>query len=155
LEEPGSGTIFALTAPQRERLLPTLVSRSWSLTLPWPRSGQDNDPRLAEWMPVLEDFMQTGRGWMGRTASRGAVDERLAGELLLLLQRSLVQTLKGEESPLVGLRRLSPKNRRLLYEALAECQESLLYRVNPGLAADWLATRLFLMYAQDREHAAP
>lgn len=36
LEEPCSGTVFVLLAPQRERLLPTLVSRSWVLTLAWP-----------------------------------------------------------------------------------------------------------------------
>lgn len=40
LEEPKPHTRFVLTVPQRERLLPTLVSRSWILTLPWPRPGQ-------------------------------------------------------------------------------------------------------------------
>lgn len=40
LEEPKPHTSFVLTVPQRERLLPTLVSRSWILTLPWPNPGQ-------------------------------------------------------------------------------------------------------------------
>lgn len=36
LEDPCPDTCFVFTAPQRERLLPTLVSRGWVVTLPWP-----------------------------------------------------------------------------------------------------------------------
>lgn len=38
LEEPCPDSCFLFTMPQRERLLPTLVSRGWVLTLPWPES---------------------------------------------------------------------------------------------------------------------
>lgn len=41
LEEPRAGTVFILCTPQRQRLLPTLVSRSWVLTLPWPHPHYD------------------------------------------------------------------------------------------------------------------
>lgn len=38
LEEPRPGVCFLLLAPQRERLLPTLVSRGWVVTLAWPEA---------------------------------------------------------------------------------------------------------------------
>ena len=38
LEEPSPSSCFVLLAAQREQLLPTLVSRSLCLTLPWPDS---------------------------------------------------------------------------------------------------------------------
>lgn len=41
LEEPRPGTVFILCTPQRRRLLQTLVSRSWVLTLPWPSPHYD------------------------------------------------------------------------------------------------------------------
>ncbi|MCL1889836.1 MAG: DNA polymerase III subunit delta' [Desulfovibrionaceae bacterium] len=158
LEEPGPGNIFVLTAPQRERLLPTLVSRSWTITLPWPREGAPEDPQILEWCAVLGNFIQSGRGWMERSGKKGALTEDLASAVLLLLQRSLISALREApaerrpaENALIGsLARLSCKNLRLLYEALAEAQDSLRYKANAALVMDWLATRIFLMFAQDR-----
>ena len=48
LEEPSNTTVFVLLAPQREQLLPTLVSRSFCLTLPWPDCHAD-DPDMQPW----------------------------------------------------------------------------------------------------------
>ncbi|MDE5832871.1 MAG: DNA polymerase III subunit delta', partial [Desulfovibrio sp.] len=39
LEEPGDFTLFALLVPQRQQILPTLVSRSLCLPLPWESSA--------------------------------------------------------------------------------------------------------------------
>ena len=33
----------------------------------------------------------------------------------------------------------------MLDEALAECQDSLMYNVNPVLVLEWLATRMYLL----------
>jgi len=163
LEEPGPGNIFVLTAPQRERLLPTLVSRSWTITLPWPREGEaedPQDPQIREWCAALGNFIQSGRGWMERAGKRGALTEDLASAVLLLLQRNLISALRepqakrhpAENALIASLARLSDKNLRLLYETLAEAQDSLRYKVNTALVMDWLVTRIFLMFAQDRPH---
>ncbi|MDR2503341.1 MAG: DNA polymerase III subunit delta' [Deltaproteobacteria bacterium] len=159
LEDPMEGNVFILTAPQRERLLPTLVSRSWTLTLPWPDSIAQWERSAApsvveEWAGALSRFAANGRGWMERTARKGAMDERLVHELLILCQRALVLAMQSPgpsahatdgDALYAVISRLNHKNQRLLYEALAECQDSLIYRVNPALLADWLATRLFFM----------
>lgn len=170
LEEPRPGTVFVLTAPQRERLLPTLVSRSWVLTLPWPRDPAflhepERAALLQEWTYALLGFARGGQGkargagWMERTAKRGSLDANLAMQLVLLCQSALLLALSGQErmaqnspSPPVALaadafRGLAPASLRILDQVLAECQESLNYNVNPALVLDWLATRLFFVFS--------
>ena len=53
LEEPRPGVCFLLLAPQRERLLPTLVSRGWVVTLAWPEAGTPSTPELFQWEEAL------------------------------------------------------------------------------------------------------
>lgn len=127
LEEPRPDTRFVLTVPQRERLLPTLVSRSWVLTLPWP-SGINSTSAyyaltydeavaninstpppissLGEWEEAIIDFACTGRGWMERSSRRGAIDNNLAMQLVLLCQSSLLQalTLREKSTQIVSSR---------------------------------------------------
>lgn len=160
LEDPRPGSVFVLTAPQRERLLPTLVSRSWVLTLPWPQSGEFSqlaDVELAEvseWARALLNFAASGRGWMERTSRRGSLDARQTMQLVLFCQNALKDALGGAENGLTPLAeafaRLSPQGRNILNEALAECQDSLFYMVNPVLVADWLATRVYFLFARER-----
>ncbi|MDL2285470.1 DNA polymerase III subunit delta' [Desulfovibrio sp. OttesenSCG-928-F07] len=158
LEEPKPGTIFVLTTPQRERLLPTLVSRSWVLTLPWPStdefsqiSGQDLS-LVSEWGRALLQFAESGRGWMGRDR-KGVMDSKLAMNIVLLCQNALTQALAGRSegvTPLtLAFARLSPLNQRILSEALAEAQESLNYNINATLVTDWLATRIYFLFKRE------
>lgn len=167
LEEPKPGSVFALTAPQRERLLPTLVSRSWVLTLPWPQSGEfsqmaDEDlAQVSDWARALLHFAATGKGWMERTGRRGSLEARQAMQLVIYCQNALKDALGAEENgaeagltPLAdAFSRLSPQARNILNEILAECQDSLFYTVNPVLVADWLATRLYFLFARERTGA--
>lgn len=162
LEDPLPATVFALTAPQRERLLPTLVSRSWILTLPWPQSGEfgwldeGELAALSDWARALLAFASTGRGWMERTGRK--LDPNLAGQLVLYCQNALREALAsplGPEdpalTPLAGaFARLGPQSRSILNESLAESQDSLAYAVNPALVLDWLATRLYFIFARER-----
>lgn len=77
-EEPRPGTSFVLLAPQRERLLPTLVSRSFVLTLPWKREADpEQRESLAPWEAALCTFLRTGRDFLERSAGKGAVDAAL------------------------------------------------------------------------------
>ena len=152
-EEPRPGTSFVLLAPQRERLLPTLVSRSLVLTLPWPRGeDQERKDRLAPWEAALCTFLRSGRDFFERSGVKGAVDATLVQELTGLCRRALARrlsALQSKEPPAEGLETLLahlPAQRlRMLDEALAECQDSLLYTVNPTLVLEWLATRLYLL----------
>lgn len=158
LEEPRPATSFLLLAPQRERLLPTLVSRSFALTLPWP-SGEDPDGReaLASWEAALCAFLRTGRDFLEKSGAKGALDAPTAHALTSLCRRALVRCIAGRQDgvpPVEGLESLlalMPESRmRMLDEALAECQDSLVYGVNPVLAVEWLATRMYFLVPRDR-----
>lgn len=146
LEEPSPSTLFVLLAPQREQLLPTLVSRSFCLTLPWPDSrAQDAD--LAIWEEALAVFLREGRGFLDRVSAKGAMDAALAGRLLLCCQKSLARVLADEaDRPLDAvLATLDARGRAVCCRWLAQAQEALQYGVTPSRVLEALAARLFVL----------
>ena len=94
LEEPSPHNVFVLLAPQREQLLPTLVSRSLCLTLPWPDPLARN-AAPAEWEDAFGMFLQCGRGLFEKTTARNALDAQLAQLLVLSCQKALARVLSG------------------------------------------------------------
>jgi len=145
LEEPRPGNVFVLLAPQRERLLQTLVSRSFVLTLPWPEP-QAPEPDVAEWLAALLHFWDTGQGWFERTGTKGAADRALSLRLLSACQRELTMAVAGnaEASPVARrLARLGPAGLRRFDLVLASAQEALNQpTVMPALVLDWIATSM-------------
>ncbi|WP_459856292.1 DNA polymerase III subunit delta' [Humidesulfovibrio idahonensis] len=141
LEEPRPGNVFVLLAPQRERLLQTLVSRSFVLTLPWPEA-KALEPDAAEWIGALLDFWDSGQGWFERTGTKGAADRALALRILSGLQHELVGALSGASSPVAKrLGKLGPAGLRRLDLVLAQAQEAFSQPTAPvALVLDWLAT---------------
>jgi DNA polymerase-3 subunit delta' len=157
LEAPRPGHCFMLLATPRERLFPTLVSRSFVLTLAWPDPGDpalpaelgDEDP--AQWAEALAGFYRTGRGWFARTSAKGRVTRLLADHVLLACARALAEALAGR--PGSGLGRYlaelpDPGGVRFFDVLLAECQEALVAQVNPALVLEWLATRMYARAAR-------
>ncbi|MBU1003891.1 MAG: DNA polymerase III subunit delta' [Proteobacteria bacterium] len=146
LEEPSRGTVFLLLTPQREWLLPTLVSRSWVLTLAWP-----DEPHISvdtrEWQTALMTFWRTGKGWFKRTSTKGAVDKDIAMGLVLACQHEIVRTLTGASNTdmSTGFAKIRPAALKRIDLALAHAQDtlSLPTPVNPALVLDWLATRVY------------
>ncbi|MYL84556.1 DNA polymerase III subunit delta' [Desulfovibrio aerotolerans] len=149
MEEPRPGNVFVLLSPQRERLFPTLVSRSFVMTLAWPDAslplpaGGEDDP----WpiLDALAGFWRSGRGWF--TGVKGRPSRLTAERVLTELSRELAAFLAGRsDTPLSA--RLSvcgdadvPRRLDIL---LAECQEALIASVNPAVVLDRLATRAYL-----------
>lgn len=171
MEEPRPGNCFVLLTPQRERLLPTLVSRSWTLTLAWPLSGQTlsgaQAEEVAEWLAALERFWRTGHGFLGRrlakaqpkskTKAKTAAPEEQAPAGLTgrLLAQAVILSLSAELAALLAERpetslghllasRLDMAGLRRLDILLEKSQEALVGQVNPSLTMEWLATRVAL-----------
>ena len=143
LEEPPAHSVFVLLVPQREQLLPTLVSRSWALTLPWPATAEFS-PAAQEWESALARFLEEGSGWFERTAVRGLELARVQ-ELLLACQKALSAALAGQadrELARCFAARLDANGIHAAGELLGRMQDALQYTVNPALAADALATEL-------------
>lgn len=147
LEEPCPDTCFVFTAPQRERLLPTLVSRGWVATLPWPDPSRPANGALREWESALACFLDKGVGWFEKTSVKGALDAAGAQEVVLIGQKALADRLAGRgESTLAGLFGRMPDGLLSAADELfARCQEALQAQVNPGLVLDYMATRLYAL----------
>ena len=154
MEEPRPGNCFVLLAPQRERLLPTLVSRSWVLTLAWPEGGLTEDMGLEEgaispqeWMAILEEFWRTGRGLFSKSGAKGKLTRNMAQVLVLALSRELANVLAGRPRSSLGALlsgRMDLQGLRRFDLLLASAQEALVGQVSPSLTMEWLATRVSL-----------
>lgn len=147
LEEPCPDSCFLFTMPQRERLLPTLVSRGWVLTLPWPDPSRPLPESVRDWASALAEFTDSGRGWFERTSVKGAVDAVLAQNIVLAGQKALAERLTGKGNS--GLARALGRVPESLVpaadELFAMCQEALQAQVNPSLVMDRMATELYLL----------
>lgn len=145
LEDPSPDTCFVFTAPQRERLLPTLVSRGWVLTLPWPETGRALPENLRVWEQALARFASEGRGWFDLSQARNGLDAAAAQQVVLVGQKALADCLAGRDSgALAALFRPLPEERLLeLSELFVECQDALIAQVNPLLALDAMATGVY------------
>lgn len=151
LEEPSEHTVFVLLAPQREQLLPTLVSRSFCLTLPWSQDGTAA-PGLAEWEGTLAEFLRTGRGFLEKAAARGGLDAAQAADLLMSCQKALLRVLAqgappAPEAPLAAALTPLREARRaaLCGRWLDEAQEMLRFGVAPARVMEGFASRLFVL----------
>ena len=148
LEEPSNTTVFVLLAPQREQLLPTLVSRSFCLTLPWPDCHAD-DPAMQPWEDALAQFLVQGQGFLDKVAGKGAIDASGATRLLLCCQKAMSRILSGRHNPArpldAALVLLHGKGRAAACQWFAEAQEALNYGVTPARVLETLAARLFAL----------
>ena len=148
LEEPSNTTVFVLLAPQREQLLPTLVSRSFCLTLPWPDCHAD-DPDMQPWEDALAQFLVQGQGFLDKVAGKGAIDASGATRLLLCCQKAMSRVLSGRHNPArpldAALVLLHGKGRAAACQWFAEAQEALNYGVTPARVLETLAARLFAL----------
>lgn len=155
MEDTDLRNYFVLLAPQRERLLPTLVSRSWVFNLGWPRWRGENDdsaseqnpvhPETGEWGSALLEFLRTGKGWFGRTMVKTAVDRTLAAAMISEWRRQLLlamyQRPRSDLAVFFG-ERGNPEIWRSLDLRLQQAESALMAQLAPGLVLDWLALGL-------------
>lgn len=145
LEEPTPSTVFVLLAPQRLQLLPTLVSRSFCITLPWPDSRVE-DEAMREWEESLAHFLCHATGFLGKTAAKGAVDSALAHRLLGCCRKAMCRVLAGQHTEERALDsaflHLDNERRLTACQWFAEAQAALRYSVTPARILEALAMRL-------------
>ncbi len=151
LEEPSLHTSFVLLTPQRQQILPTLVSRSFCLTLPWPGS-QNSASVVPEWENALAEFLQTGKGFLDKIAAKGALDANGAEQIILTCQRALIRTLaKMQREPLDKILKPlleQPEAALNLGNWLNEALIMLNGSVSPARIMEALATRMFCLVRQ-------
>ncbi len=151
LEEPSDANLFVLMAAQRAQMLPTLVSRSHCLVLPWP------DPEAEHWSEEdgalaadLEDFLKTGRRLFARTGAK-SFDAADAGRAVDMVQKAVLRVLA--EKPLDrGLDRLLgqlPADRLAnVSRWTMEARDLLQNQVAPARLLESFMCRLFVLLKQ-------
>jgi DNA polymerase-3 subunit delta' len=156
MEDTDIRNFFVLLAPQRERLLPTLVSRSWVLTLGWPGATRgalampgekERSAESEEWLEAMAAFLHSGQGWFARTMVKSQVDKTLAAGLIVECRRSLIQAMLGsprEKLAIFFYEQGSPQLWRDLDLRLHQAEQGLMAQVSPALVLDWLVTGMRL-----------
>lgn len=145
LEEPSAHTLFVFTTAQRERLLPTLVSRGFVLTLPWQDPARSLNEFEQEWEENLTGFFRTGAGIFAKTAPKGFIDNNIAQCIMLVIQKSLSHALAGRDLGTLASvwNKLSPQGFNQADEILATAQEALQFQTNPTYVVELMLVELF------------
>lgn len=147
LEEPSKSTLFVLLTSQRDQILPTLLSRSICLTLPWRDCLSSLSPDM-ELLKELALFFQNGTGFLDKIGRKGLLDNGSAGELLLECQKALARIMAGKAldmpldkslSPLINI----PSSLSLAFTWLNEAHMLLKATVSPARVMEALACRIF------------
>ena len=143
MEEPLPGNHFMLLVPQRESLLPTLVSRSFVLTLNWEQFSWPEN--INDKWESFVNFINTGRGWFHLTARKKFLTRDEAKNLILCAQYELLKTMQGrKDSKLCSLWSiLDIQIWRKINLALNLANQALDAKANPHLVLDWLAVKLW------------
>jgi DNA polymerase-3 subunit delta' len=125
--------------------LPTLISRGWVLTLPWPEAGVPFSEEMRMWESALAEFAAEGRGWFDKTLERNSVDAVKAQQIVLVGQKSLADALAGRQRGRLSalFRRLPGELLMQLDELFVESQDALQAQVNPLLVLDRMASALY------------
>lgn len=146
MEEPIPNNVFVLLAPERNKLLPTLVSRSWILTLNWSDSGLGDYTEIQHWLDRLLDFWDTGRGLFDHSAKKGHVNADLVRHIIAACQKALLQLMIGEQENKVARYwsgYLGNNYFGSLDNLFKKSLQALDYQVNPSLVLDWMAIQIY------------
>ncbi len=167
LEEPSRDTCFVFTVPQRERLLPTIVSRGWVLTLPQTISAVPSDERERTISDLLGIFAGNGTGWFqssfckslkvsgsdageegkGSKEASSAEALRNAQAVVNVIQKALMARHTGKTDGRLAeaLQGISDNCALAADELCRQAQEELNCQVNPVYAIDSLAANLHML----------
>lgn len=168
LEEPSKHTHFVFTTSQRERLLPTLISRGFVLTLPWLDAKKRNKLEK-EWEQILTKFFKNGSELFAITAQKGSIDAHKAQTIIGLLQKSFARAItthikfvpnttqiteniqnNSTHNDIDSLSALFQNTNEEVFfkadEIIAETLEALEYQTNITYALESLLSKLFVLF---------
>ncbi|MFP4455758.1 MAG: DNA polymerase III subunit delta' [Desulfonatronovibrio sp.] len=142
LEEPLPGNSFVLLSPQRESLFPTLVSRSFVLTLSRDLS-LDFDEDMKNIFADLARFVRTGKGWLDRTSGRDKPDLIQARQLISRCRQELISSVLDNtgDNLFAGV---SPQTRYQIQKIFKQAEAALMLdNMRVDLVLEWLGVNLW------------
>ena len=147
LEEPSPYTLFVLLVPQRAQILPTLVSRSFCLTLPWPWQANNETADLAKLMQSMAAFLNDREDFLAKISSKNVLTLTMAQDFLVALQKTIIRILSNEiETPLDHeLANLSAFKLMQLMGWIREAQSMLAATTTPARVIMALSMRCYVL----------
>ncbi len=148
LEEPSSWNMFVLLAPERRQVLPTIVSRSFCLTLPWADpEAEAADSGYQDMASAVTSFLRTGRGLIARTGAK-SFDAVQAGMVLDIVQKALVRLLagrSGEQALDAVLAPLTDEERNSVSYWTGEARAKIKGQISPSRVTEAFMMQLYLL----------
>ena len=145
LEEPSQTALFVLLVPARGQILPTLVSRSHCLTLPWPDPLAQKLPEGEELAKRFAQFFSNQGGFLSHITGKSALTQSQAQAFFTVCRQSIIRALAGcSETALDQVfAKCSPQ---LLQNSVVWIQEAtsmLSVQLNPARVVEAFAMRLY------------
>ncbi|MDE7469197.1 MAG: hypothetical protein K2M30_02795 [Desulfovibrionaceae bacterium] len=142
--EESSHALFVLTAPERNSLAHTILSRAFILTLPFRTSLSCTVENT--WVDALISFLKEGNGWFAKSMSKDGCSSEDVSALVLACTAALCEYRHGTvQSPLAQLFAHYMPPVFLCTQIIQEAEQAFHSHINPLLIADTLATRLYTL----------
>ncbi|MBR4741909.1 MAG: DNA polymerase III subunit delta' [Desulfovibrio sp.] len=153
LEEPSPYTLFVLLVPQRDQILPTLVSRSLCLTLPWPDELVAESTQVRQLTDSLSQFLAHQGNFLTTITAKAFMTPELAKEILIACQKSVIRVLAQQRTTDLdySLSNFSHTNLLQFVLWLRESQDYLfnaISPVTPSRVLEALAMQLYCLRAK-------
>ena len=135
VEEPVSRNIFVFLTNERQSILPTIISRSFVLTL-GRIPGTELEPDQEELYSDFNDFVLSGKGFIHKTSKKESFDLTGARQFLCRIRLDLARGMRGEDSLFQDMG--AEQAYRMLL-ALQKAEQALSFKVRTDLVMQWLA----------------
>ena len=138
--------------PQREQILPTLVSRSLCLTLPWPDPFDYEEGEISDLTERLASFMSNEGNFLATIAAKGFVNQPKARDFFVACRKSLLRVLAGRPQTRLDaiLSRLEPRGLDIVGQWIGEADsmvQSARSPVSPVRVMSAFAMNLYGLFA--------
>ena len=143
LEDPTPDTHFIFTEPQRECLLPTLISRGWVITLPQKTDDFDEQDQL--WSRTIANFLTHGTNWFNQSHMRSSLDSQAVIHLITIVQKAIIEKYDESNKSSLGsiFSRLSDNDLFIINQLCTNNCDALFYQTNPAHVLDSFAVELY------------
>lgn len=142
VEEPVSRNIFVFLSNERQSILPTIVSRSFVLTLGrTPGTGLESGQE--ELYSDFSTFVLHGKGFMHKCSKKENFDLTGARQFLVRIRLDLARGMRGEKSL---FKNIEPVKANKMLLTLQKAEQALAFKARTDLVMQWLALTMWKIF---------
>ena len=151
LEEPSPHSLFVLLVPQRDQILPTLVSRAICMTLPWPDDTLNETEDVQALTTGFAGFLADEGDFLSAISVKSFMTVGLAQEFVIACQKSMIRVLSDEcttplDHELMKLTVLQKQQGILWFREAQDMLKNPISPVTPLRVLEALCMRLYTFF---------